>query len=86
MYVCMILPTDTTRHEHMTKIHRNKTDKNDPLQVTGEHLALACDALAHEALTRGSSDNITAMAVSLGSGPPPPPSAVGGRVLFSDGQ
>lgn len=55
-------------------------------QVTGEHLALACDALVLEALIRGSRDNITAMAVSLGSGPPPPPSAVGGRVLFSDGQ
>eukprot|EP00752_Nemacystus_decipiens_P018590 g16668.t1 len=55
-------------------------------EVTGEHLALACDALVQEALGRGSRDNITAVAVSLGSGPPPPPSAVGGRVLFSDGQ
>lgn len=55
-------------------------------QVTGEHLALACDALVQECLDRGSTDNITAVAVSLGSGPPPPPSAVGGRVLFSDGQ
>eukprot|EP00903_Cladosiphon_okamuranus_P016151 g14906.t1 len=54
-------------------------------EVTGEHLALACDALINEALERGSTDNITVVAVSLGSGPPPPPAAVGGRVLFSDG-
>lgn len=60
----------------------NQTNK----QVTGEHLALACDALVKECLSRGSTDNITALAVSLGAGPPPPPSAVGGRVLFSDGQ
>ncbi|CAM9932737.1 unnamed protein product [Ectocarpus sp. 12 AP-2014] len=55
-------------------------------QVTGEQLALACDALVNECLRRGSTDNITAMAVSLGSGPPPRPSSAGGRVLFSDGQ
>lgn len=55
-------------------------------QVTGEQLALACDALVNECLRRGSTDNITAMAVSLGSGPPPLPSSAGGRVLFSDGQ
>ncbi|CAM9661621.1 unnamed protein product [Ectocarpus sp. 4 AP-2014] len=55
-------------------------------QVTGQQLALACDALVNECLRRGSTDNITAMAVSLGSGPPPRPSSAGGRVLFSDGQ
>lgn len=56
------------------------------LKVTGEHLALACDALVRECLGKGSTDNITAMAVSLGSGPPPRPSALGGKALFSDGQ
>jgi len=65
---------------------KTKKIKTKKKQVTGEHLALACDALVNECLRRGSTDNITAMAVSLGSGPPPPPSAVGGRVLFSDGQ
>ncbi|CAN0095405.1 unnamed protein product [Scytosiphon promiscuus] len=55
-------------------------------EATGEHLALACDALVRECLGKGSTDNITAMAVSLGSGPPPRPSALGGKALFSDGQ
>ena len=59
----------------------------DPLaEVNGEDLARACDALVAECLRRGSTDNITAMAVSLGSGPPPTPSAIGGRMLFGDGQ
>lgn len=56
-------------------------------EVTGEALAIACDALVGECLRRGSTDNITAVAISIGSGPPPSPSAVGGRVLFKgDGQ
>ncbi|CAM9110994.1 unnamed protein product [Ascophyllum nodosum] len=54
-------------------------------QANGEDLARACDALVAECLRRGSTDNMPAMAVSLGSGPPLR-SAIGGRMLFGDGQ
>ncbi|CAM9986794.1 unnamed protein product, partial [Choristocarpus tenellus] len=54
-------------------------------RVTGETLASACDDLVLECLKRGSTDNISALAVGLGVAPPPPPSMLGGRVLFGGG-
>ena len=54
-------------------------------QANGEDLARACDALVAGCLRRGSPDNMPAMAVSLGSGPPLR-SAIGGRMLSGDGQ